>query len=98
MNVAKEQSEMDRGEGEGERERGASVEAPVSRRLGPAGASWSPFMRASLAVEILRHETHTLGDAGGATVSGPSGIIDVSHREQRAACSSRSDGINRRDR
>lgn len=44
-------------------------------------------MRASLAVEILRHETRR-GDAGGATVSGPSGIIDVSHREQRAACSS----------
>lgn len=48
--------------------------------------------------DIAPRDTHAVGDAGGATVSGPSGIIDVSHREQRAACSSRSDGINRRDR
>lgn len=83
MNVAerapKEKREMDR-----ERERRAS-----KRRFhgGWSRPWWFPFMRASLAVEILRHETHTRG-AGGATVSGPSGIIDVSHREQRAACSS----------
>lgn len=84
---------MDRGGGERSERRSAGF-----TEAGPSGASWSPFMRASLAVEILRHETHTPGNAGGATVSGPSGIIDVSHREQRAACSSRSDGINRRDR
>ena len=73
---------------ERERER-EEAEAPVSpASLDPTGP------RALLrlyACEPRRRDIaprDTRGARGGATVSGPSGIIDVSHREQRAACSS----------
>lgn len=96
MNVAKERAPKEKSEmdtGEGEREREESVEAPVSRRLEPAVVvplyACEPRRR-----DIAPRDAHAgwggggRERAGGATVSGPSGIIDVSHREQRAACSS----------